>query len=73
VRVDNEGGGGVQENNSRAIARPARRHSSAVGAIIGAIAGGGKGAASERPSALGLALAAIFKAAMIWNEERHEV
>ena len=46
VRVDNEGGTGVQERDSR-TARTTERAAigAAVGAIIGAISGGGKGAA----------------------------
>lgn len=46
VRVDNEGGASVQENDSR-TSRTTERAAigAAVGAIIGAISGGGKGAA----------------------------
>jgi hypothetical protein len=46
VRVDNEGGASVQENDSQ-TARTTERAAigAAVGAIIGAISGGGKGAA----------------------------
>jgi hypothetical protein len=46
VRVDNEGGASVQENNSQ-TSRTTERAAigAAVGAIIGAISGGGKGAA----------------------------
>lgn len=46
VRVDNEGGGNVQEDDSQ-TSRTTERAAigAAVGAIIGAISGGGKGAA----------------------------
>ena len=46
VRVDNEGGGNVQESDSQ-TSRTTERAAigAAVGAIIGAISGGGKGAA----------------------------
>lgn len=46
VRVDNEGGGSVQEDNNQ-TSRTTERAAigAAVGAIIGAISGGGKGAA----------------------------
>jgi hypothetical protein len=46
VRVDNEGGAGVQESDSQ-TSRTTERAAigAAVGAIIGAISGGGKGAA----------------------------
>ena len=46
VRVDNEGGASVQENDSRTSQTTERAAiGAAVGAIIGAISGGGKGAA----------------------------
>ena len=46
VRVDNEGGASVQENNSQTNRTTERAAlGAAVGAIIGAISGGGKGAA----------------------------
>ncbi|HEX8456908.1 MAG TPA: YMGG-like glycine zipper-containing protein [Pyrinomonadaceae bacterium] len=46
VRVDNEGGGAVQEDDSRTNRTTERAAiGAAVGAIIGAISGGGKGAA----------------------------
>lgn len=46
VRVDNEGAGSVQENDSRTNRTTERAAiGAAVGAIIGAISGGGKGAA----------------------------
>ncbi|HEY0323585.1 MAG TPA: YMGG-like glycine zipper-containing protein [Pyrinomonadaceae bacterium] len=68
VRVDNEGGGNVQENDSQGN-RTAQRVAigSAVGAIIGAIAGGGKGAA------IGAAIGAGAGAGSVYIQGRDEL
>ncbi len=68
VRVDNEGGGSVQENDSQ-TSRTAQRVAigSAVGAIIGAIAGGGKGAA------IGAAIGAGAGAGSIYVQGRDDM
>jgi hypothetical protein len=68
VRVNNEGGGGVQENDSQGN-RTAQRVAigSAVGAIIGAIAGGGKGAA------IGAAIGAGAGAGSIYIQGRDDL
>jgi hypothetical protein len=68
VRVDNEGGGNVQENDSQGN-RTAQRIAigSAVGAIIGAIAGGGKGAA------IGAAIGAGAGAGSVYIQGRDDL
>lgn len=68
VRVDNEGGGGVQENDSQTN-RTAQRVAigSAVGAIIGAIAGGGRGAA------IGAAIGAGAGAGSVYVQGRDDL
>jgi hypothetical protein len=68
IRVDNEGGGQVQENNdqtNRTIERTAI--GAAVGAIIGAIAGGGKGAA------IGAAIGAGAGAGSVYIQGRDDL
>lgn len=68
VRVDNEGGTSVQENDSQTN-RTAQRVAigSAVGAIIGAIAGGGKGAA------IGAAIGAGAGAGSVYVQGRDDL
>ena len=68
VRVDNEGGGNVQGNDSQGD-RTAQRVAigSAVGAIIGAITGGGKGAA------IGAAIGAGAGAGSVYIQGRDEL
>jgi hypothetical protein len=68
VRVDNEGGGSVQENDSQST-RTAERVAigAAVGAIIGAISAGGKGAA------IGAAIGAGAGAGSIYAQGRDDL
>ena len=68
LRVDNEGNGGVQENDSQGN-RTAQRVAlgSAIGAIIGAIAGGGKGAA------IGAAIGAGAGAGSVYVQGRDDL
>jgi uncharacterized protein YcfJ len=68
VRVDNEGGASVQENDSQSN-RTAQRVAigSAVGAIIGAITGGGKGAA------IGAAIGAGAGAGSVYIQGRDDL
>jgi hypothetical protein len=68
VRVDNEGGGNVQERDNQ-TERTAQRTAigAAVGAIIGAIADGGKGAA------IGAAIGAAAGAGSIYAQGRDDL
>ncbi len=68
VRVNNEGDGNIQENDSQGN-RTAQRVAigSAVGAIIGAIAGGGKGAA------IGAAIGAGAGAGSVYIQGRDDL
>jgi YMGG-like Gly-zipper len=68
VRVEPEGGGGVQDRNNQSK-RTAQRAAigAAVGAIIGAIAGGGKGAA------IGAAIGAGAGAGSVYAQGREDL